>query len=149
MPAELLLLRRPAGAGKSQRARRMLDAGEVDALADFTAIYAAVTGAERGADGKYPERPSTDPRIPLAAFVKTAAARAALRRGFRALVTTSDSSEQETARWREVAVGEGARFDVETVDPGRETVAARLADPETGELSAECSAALSRWYRDA
>lgn len=149
MPAELLLLRGPAGAGKSQRARAMLAAGEVDALADFTAIYAAVTGAERGADGKYPERPSTDPRIPATAYLKTAAARVFLRRGFRALVTTSDSSEQETARWRAVADGEGARFDVETVDPGRDVVAARLSDPATGELSAECATALGRWYRDA
>ena len=137
-------------AGNARLVKRALDGRSKDDVAQSLVLAAgAVTGAERGPDGKYPERPATDPRIPLAAFVKTAAARAALRRGFRALVTTSDSSEQETARWREGAAGERAAFDVETVDPGRETVAARLADPETGELSAECSAALSRWYRGA
>ena len=32
------------------------------------------------------------------------------------------------------------------VDPGRAVVAARLSDPETGELSDECDSALGRWY---
>ena len=32
------------------------------------------------------------------------------------------------------------------VDPGRDIVAARLADPSTGELSDECGDAIDRWY---
>ena len=32
------------------------------------------------------------------------------------------------------------------VDPGRDVVAARLSDPETGELSEACDSAIGRWY---
>ena len=38
MPGALRLLRGPAGAGKSQRAKRLVDDGAVDVQADYTAL---------------------------------------------------------------------------------------------------------------
>lgn len=142
----LTLLRGPAGGGKSQRIRAMLDAGELDAEADFTRLHVAITGAERDADGRYPARRDDDPLVALASYLKAVVVREGLRRGFRLAVTTSDSDEAEVDRWREVATGAGAAFAVQTVDPGRAVAAARLADPETGELAGECATALARWY---
>lgn len=144
--ARLDLLRGPAGAGKSQAARRKLDAGEADVLADTTAIYAAVSGAERGPDGRYPVRDAGDPLLPMATYLRAVVAREGLRRGFNVLVTSSRRDDLE--RWRDVASEFGAEFAETIIDPGRDVVAARLADPETGQLSGECSAALARWYDD-
>ncbi len=148
--AVLTLLRGPAGSGKSQVARQMLAEGEADVLVDFTAIWAAITAAERGPDGKYPERVTGDALLPLVAYIKTMLARSALLRGHRTLVTTSDSSDDEREKWADVAAGERARFTTTTVDPGESTVRARLmTDPATGaELSPECQKALKRWYGD-
>ena len=149
MAGKLTLLRGPAGSGKSQKARAMLADGEDQVLADFTALYAAVTAAERDpSTGKYPERVTGDPLLPLASYIKATIARAGLRRDFRVLVTTSDSSEDEIEKWSDLASGEGARFSTVTVDPGEDVVRARLmTDPNTGEaLSAECQKALRRWY---
>lgn len=147
MPGALTLLRGPAGGGKSQRIRAMLDDGELDAEADFTRLHVAISGAERDADGKYPPRRDDDPLVALSAYLKAVVVREALRRGFRLAVTTSDSDEAEVDRWRDVAAEAGAAYRVQTIDPGRAVAAARLADPETGELGAECATALARWYR--
>ena len=126
----------------------MLDEGEVDLLADFTALYAAISAAERGPDGRYPERVTGDPLLPLVSYLKTTIARAGLHRDFRVLVTTSDSSDDEREKWADMADGERARFSAVTVDPGESVVRARLmTDPNTGEaLSEECQKALRRWY---
>lgn len=147
MPGRLTLLRGPAGAGKSGRARRLLDDGEADAQADTTALYAALSGVERGPDGRYPPRSESDPLLPLTTYIRATVARDALRRGLRVVVTSSRRDDED--HWRDVAREAGAAFDAETIDPGIEVLRARLADPESGELSAECSAALARWYDDA
>ena len=149
MAGKLTLLRGPAGSGKSGKARAMLEGGEDDVLADYTAIWAAITAAERDpSTGKYPERVTGDALLPLVSYVKSTIARAGLQRGFRVVVTTSDSAEAEVDKWRDMATGEGARFSTVTADPGEDVVRARLmTDPNTGEaLSAECQKALRRWY---
>ena len=142
--ASLLLLRGPAGSGKSQQARRMLAAGSADALADFTAVYAAVTGVERDEEGRYPERQASDTRIPLTAAIVTAVARQGLRRGLRVLRTTSSSGQGVIDAAESMARDEGAEFDVETVDPGRAVVVDRLS--KDGVLSDQCKVAIARWY---
>ena len=56
------------------------------------------------------------------------------------------NSDGDSAR-RAFLLGELGTGAIERiVDPGRDIVSARLADPETGELSAECGAAIERWY---
>ena len=143
--ASLHLLEGPAGSGKSQVARDLLEAGEVQALADVTALWAALSGAQRDLEkGRYPERADDDPALGLARYVQAAAVRQGLREGLDVAATTSRRDQVD--RWREVAHGEGASLIVRTVDPGRDVVAARLADPVTGVLSDACGSALGRWY---
>ena len=145
MPGALTLLRGPAGAGKSAVTRRMLAAGEVDVVADFSALHAALTGAERDGDGRLPEREWTDARIPLAMAVVTAASRQALRRGLRVVRTTSTSSQDMIDSARELAELEDAAFEVVTEDPGEAVVRDRLSGAD-GRLSDSCRRALQRWY---
>lgn len=135
------VVRGPAGGGKSQWIRNRLRAGMV--VLDFTRIWAALSGAERGPDGKYPERTDGDPLLALVQAVKTYASREAARRGFDGFVTTSDSRPEEIDRLRDA----GADGEVETIDPGLDAIRARLADPVTGRLSDECEKAIRRWYR--
>ncbi len=93
MAGALRLLRGPAGSGKSQVARQMLADGEVDLLIDFTALYVAVTAAERDPiTGKYPECVTGDPLLPLVSYIKTMLARSALLRGHRTLVSVSQKT---------------------------------------------------------
>ena len=96
----LVIVRGPAGGGKSGYIERERKPGDV--LADFTAIFAAVSGVTRGPDGRYPIRTDDDPLIPLAAWVKAAIVRQAAARGLRGYVTTSDSSAGEIERLREL-----------------------------------------------
>lgn len=130
------IIRGPAGAGKLQE----LSPGEL--RADLTALWVALTGAERGPDGRYPERSGDDPALALALYLKAAAVRYAAREGLRGWVTTSSSSPEAVERLRE----QGASGPVRTVDPGEQTVRRRLAGPD-GELSAACEQAIGRWYR--
>ena len=136
----LVIVRGPAGAGKSGYVERERQPGEL--LADFTAIYAALSGVTRGPDGKYPVRQDGDPLVPLVAAVKAYIVREAAARELRGYVTTSDSSAGELARLREL----GAQPEPITLDPGEQVVRARLADDD-GQLHPQCEAALSRWYR--
>ena len=141
----LIRLSGPAGAGKSQRARRMLRAGDADLLVDFTAIWAALGGHERDAEGKYPVRADDDPLLPLVHAARALVTAEALRRGFRVLRTSSSSTDADRDRAR--AKRYGAEYREITVDPGESVIRARLSDPETGRLSAACSSAMGRWYR--
>ena len=59
----LILIEGPAGGGKSQLAADLLAAGEITVLADLTALWAALSGAVRGADGRYPIRLADDPAL--------------------------------------------------------------------------------------
>ncbi len=130
----------PAGGGKSQWVARNRQPG--DLLIDHTALWAALTGAQRGPDGRYPPRPDDDPTTGLVQYIMAVAVRRATAAGLSGFVTTSRRSKVGEL---EAETGEGAII----IDPGIEVARDRLRDPETGELSAACSTALARWYDDA
>ena len=142
--ASLHLVQGPAGGGKSAVTRDMLAAGEIQLLADVTALWAALTGAVRGPDGKYPVRLPDDPGLRAALYLQATAAHHGLREGLDVAVTTSQRGQE--ARWGQVAAAESAPLHVRTVDPGEVVVRARLADAATGVLSSACDLAVSRWY---
>ena len=139
------LLSGPAGAAKSQAAREKLRewaaAGRLAVAADFQSIYAALTLAERGPDGRYPAR---DERLlPIVEYIRRVAITTAVARGIQVIATNSDG-DQERREFLRRELGAGA---VEVVvDPGIEVVEARLSDPATGELSDDCRGAVARWY---
>ena len=136
-----ILISGPAGAGKSELARRELEATrELAVVADFQSIYAALTMAQRGPDGKFPLR---DERLlPLTEYVRRAVITGAQTRDIYTVATNSDSDPDRRA----FLLGElGAGATERVVDPGREVVAARLSDVGTG-LSDECAGAMGRWY---
>ncbi|MCY3845691.1 MAG: hypothetical protein OXH69_19370 [Acidobacteria bacterium] len=137
----IAIVRGPAGGGKSQWISERLQPGEV--VIDFTRLYVALAGVERGPDGKYPVRDDGDVRLALAAWLQLAAIRQAARRELDGYTTTSDSRPEAVER----LLAAGATGEVVTIDPGRAVVTARLSDPATGALSPQCEAALGRWYR--
>ena len=145
MPGTLIRLAGPAGAGKSGRARRMLAGGDADLVVDFTALYVALSGVERDGEGKYPVRGDDDPLLPVTHAVRAFVVGEALRRGFRTLRTSSSSADAD--RDRATAERHGADYREIVVDPGEDVIRARLADPETGQLSTQCGTAMRRWYR--
>ena len=138
-----ILLSGPAGANKSAIARQLWeDYPGVAAIADFQAIYAALTGDRRGPDGRYPLR---NPRLlPLVEYVRRAMINGAVNREINLIATNSDG-DPERRTFLLGLLGAGATERV--IDPGREIVEARLSDPHTGELSDECASAVRRWYR--
>ena len=138
-----ILLSGPAGAAKSALARRLLaENPALAAIADFQAIYAALTGDIRGPDGRYPLR--DDRLLPLTEYIRRSIITGSLARDIEVIATNSDGNPARR-QFLLGQLGDGATERI--VDPGREIVAARLSDPETGILSTECDAAISRWYR--
>ena len=135
----LVIVRGPAGGGKSQYVER--ERGPGDLLIDFTAIYVALAGVTRGPDGKYPIRESHDPLLGIVSAIKAFAIAEAARRELGGFVTTSSSAPGEVERLRRL----GADGPVTTIDPGEQIVRARLAGDD-GELSEQCRLALARWY---
>ncbi len=140
------LISGPAGAGKSAVARQLredwlAEGGEPVALADFQSLYAAVAGDVRGPDGRFPLR--DDRLLPVVEYLRRSLLTAARERGLRIIATNSDGDpERREFLLREL--GDGAQERV--VDPGEDVARSRLADPTTGELSADCNAAVNRWY---
>ena len=130
----------PAGGGKSQWIERNRQPGDI--LIDHTAIWAALTGAQRGPDGRYPAREADDPTTGLVQYLMAVAVRQAAADGLDGYVTTSRRAKVADL---EDATGEAAVI----VDPGVKVATDRLRDPETGELSPACAAALGRWFTDA
>ena len=128
----------PAGAGKSQYIAASICPGWI--VVDFTTLYAALSGVQRGPDGKYPERETGDALLPFVSGLKTMALRMAVERELSGFVTSSSLADVEVL---EEITGRTAKV----IDPGETVIRARLADPVTGELSSECSQALRRWYR--
>ena len=143
--ASLHLIQGPAGSGKSQVARDLLEAGEVQAVADTTSLWAALAQARRGPDGRYPVRADDDPALGLALYVQATAVRQGLRQGLDVAATTSQ--RDQVGRWREILEDEapGGELHVRTVDPGEDVIRARLAE-QGGALSPECEAAIGRWF---
>lgn len=143
----LILLRGPAGGGKSGLAREMIGNGQAQVQGDVTALWAALTAALRDPEtGRYPERLDSDPALTLALQMQLDAARAALSEGLDVVVTTSQSAPDQIEKWQEVADDAGTDLQVQTVDPGESVARARLADELTGRLSPACARALGRWY---
>ena len=140
----LTLIAGPAGSGKSAVAAESLAAGEIEVLADTTALWVALSGARRGPDGRYPVRDESDPALASALYLQAVAARFALSRGARVGVTTSRRGQE--SRWAQMAQEAGVEFNVRTVDPGEAVVRARLSDGD-GNLSSECERAIGRWYQ--
>ena len=91
-----------------------------------------------------PVRTGDDPAIQsgLAAYIRAAVVREALRQELRVAVTTG--SPDTAVRWSGVAEETGAAFTVMTVDPGESVVRDRLT--VNGVLSNECAGAIGRWY---
>ena len=142
----VLLLEGPAGGGKSAEAARLLADGDADVLVDFTALYAALSGATRDpTTGKYPPRPDGDPLVPLVNLVKATAIEAAAARGFRVVATTSRREDDVPERAAQRA---GVPFRKRTIDPGEDVVISRLTDEITEALEPECRSAASRWFGD-
>ena len=142
--SRLHLIEGPAGSGKSGVVAGMLAAGEIDILADFTQIWAALRAVEREPDGRFPIRNDSDPsvRTGLTQYVKAAVVRQSLRLGLRTAVTSG--TPRTVTKWQQIAREEDALFSVQTVDPGIDVVKKRLA--VDGELSPECERAIGRWY---
>ena len=138
-----LLISGPAGGGKSEHARQVLEANPGPAvIADFQAIYAGLLLQERTAGGRYPERmPEHEYLLPLAEYTRRVIVRAGVERDLYVITTNSDG---DLDRRRELLglLGSGARETV--IDPGIEVVRARLA--VGGELSEQCRDAINRWY---
>ena len=144
--ARLTLLRGPAGAGKSQRARELLHTHPNSVLADTSATWALVGGIERDPEtGLYPVRLDDDPRLDLARYVRRTIARHGLVLGLDVVATISDSAQEAVAQWRTIAEDLRSAFVTETIDPGRAVVEARLVD-RNGVLSPACENAVRRWY---
>ena len=137
-----LLISGPAGAGKSAAARRELAEREsLTVAADFQSIFAALTLATRDEQGRYPLR---DERLlPIVEYVRRAVISGARSREIGIVATNSDG-DPGRRRFLLDQLGPGATERV--IDPGEPVIRARLADPETGELSEECDAAALRWY---
>ena len=137
-----ILLSGPAGAAKSALARRLLaESTELAAVADFQAIYAALTGDLRGPDGRYPHR--NEALLPLTEYVRRSLITGAVARQIDVIATNSDGDPARRS-FLLGQLGEGATEQI--VDPGLDIVTARLSDPETGVLSPECGQAIGRWF---
>ena len=141
---ENVLLSGPAGAGKSQAARELLRTGKADVAADFQSILAALLLLERDPEtGRYPPRDrATERLIPLAQAIKAAIISEARERELTVVATNSNGSPAQ--RQRLIAELGGAVERI--IDPGRQVVEQRLADPVTGQLSSQCGQAIGRYY---
>ena len=137
-----ILLSGPAGAAKSQEAKRRLsEATEPMVQIDFQSLVVALLGLERGPDGKYPIRPAWV--LPITEYVRQSALKGARGRELDVVATNSDGDPQKRA-FLLAQLGPGAIEQV--VDPGEDVVRARLSSRRTGKLSSECGKAIARWY---
>ena len=161
MPSGLRIVAGPAGAGKSQNVAKEGEPGDV--LIDYPELHAAVfPEVERNDDGKYPERTDADPRIGFVQAVKDFAVKAAVVRGLRGFVTTSNGSRRHLSRLAEDAdvLDDDLGTDWPTTTGSTRSpicpawtsstlansvIRRRLAGLDGG-LFAECERAVDRWY---
>ena len=138
-----ILISGPAGAGKSALARRerarLRKLGPV-VVADFQAIHAAITLAERGEDGLFPIRDED-----LLAITESTRQRLILQARDRGITVIATNSDGNPRRRRYLLELLGPDAVEKVIDPGRDVVSKRLARLD-GTLSEECQKALSRWY---
>lgn len=138
-----LLISGPAGAGKTELARRELHNGPLAVAADFQSILAALRLLQRLPNGRYPRRsPQDEALLPLTEYIRQTIIRAAPERGVRVVATNSDGSMD---RRRPLLGRLGADATERIIDPGEEVVRARLSDVD-GVLDPQCEGAIGRWY---
>ena len=138
-----LLISGPAGAGKTEEARRVLEAAtEPMVSADFQTILAALTLLERGPDGRFPPRRESQASwlLPLTEYVRQTIIGAAQERGVDVVTTNSDGSPERRALLLS-RLGPGATETI--IDPGIDVVTQRLS--VDGTLSDQCREAIQRW----
>ena len=138
-----VLLSGPAGAGKSQRAKAMIDnAATPMVAADFQSLYAALLLLERQPNGRYPERLESQAyALAMAEYLRRVIISAAAEREIDVVTTSSDGAGTRRRALLD-ALGGNA---VETViDPGISVVRSRLA--VNGVVSNQCETAIQRWY---
>ena len=137
------LLSGPAGAGKTQEARRMIDTAAAPIVAlDFQSIYAALLLLERQPDGRFPERLARHEYVlPLVEYIRRAGISGAALMDIDVALTNSDGSALRRAELLN-RLRPGALELV--IDPGVDVVTDRLS--VDGVLSDQCGKAVSRWY---
>ena len=130
----LVIVRGPAGSGKSGYVERERRPGEV--VADFTAVYAAISGATRGPDGKLPRAAGYGPADTACGMGQS---RNRTRGGAAPVIRICHHFGQfapgEIERLRRLGASDAEPV---TLDPGREIAEARLTDTETGQLHPQC-----------
>ena len=141
-----VLISGPAGTGKTKLALATLGTtGRNAILADFTAVFNAVTGTRRDpATGRFPIRRGPEQAfLPITERLRQDVIRRGREMGFDIVATNSDGSPARRRRLLEL-LGPGSKEIV--LDPGEETVVDRLKAKETGILDPECGKAIGRWY---
>ena len=113
-------------------------------MADFQSILAALLLLERDPEtGRFPPRDRAAERlIPLAQAIKVAIIAEARARDLTVVETNSSGSPAQRQRLLAALGGASERI----IDPGRQVVEQRLADPVTGQLSSQCGQAVGRYY---
>ena len=139
------LLSGPAGAGKTQEARRLLEAATGPAVAaDFQSIIVALTLLDRLPSGRYPERRESQASwlLPMAEAVRRTIITIATERGIDVIATNSigDATRRADLLAR---LGPGATEQI--LDPGFDVITERLSNPD-GTMSEQCVEARDRWY---
>ena len=140
-----VLLSGPAGAGKTQEARRLLEAASGPMVAaDFQTILAALLLLERLPNGRYPERRESQAAwlLPLTEAVRQTVVTFAGERGIDVVLTSSDGSPARRA-YLLSRLGPSSREMI--LDPGFDVVTSRLSNPD-GTMSEQCVEARDRWY---
>ena len=139
-----VLLSGPAGAGKTQEARRLMNESDTPTVAlDFQSLLAALLLLERDANGRYPPRRASQAyALPIAEYLRQAGMTAAQGHEVDTIVTNSDGS---TTRRAALLSRMGAGSVERVIDPGKAVVTKRLSSPD-GDLSDQCGEAIGRWY---
>ena len=140
-----ILLSGPAGAGKTEEARRLLEAAmEPMVAADFQTLLAALLLLVRLPDGRFPQRQESQASwlLPLTEYLRMAIIGAARDRGVDVVSTNSDGSPERRALLLS-RLGPGATERI--IDPGINVVTERLSGPDGG-MSDQCIEAVGRWY---
>ena len=148
-----LLVSGPAGAGKSEAARRALaEISGPAVLIEFQEIYALLLGLERGPGGRYPMRLESDAwALVITEYLRQTALRQAVAREIEIVATNSDG---DPARRQELIRRMGGPTVVieRVIDPGIDEITRRLIgdrdaeDPAEQLRQAQCRQAIGRWY---